>query len=101
MRCGGRWEMQLIVQAFDYLSPPKQGRLFAPALYCGGDDAYARLKTDAYTSPLFADAKNLPPLLIQAGEAECLRDDSTLFAHRAAKAGVDVTYGLLTLASPC
>lgn len=42
-------------------------------------------------SPLFADASGLPPLLIQVGEVEVLRDDAVAFAARATAAGVDVT----------
>jgi acetyl esterase/lipase len=40
-------------------------------------------------SPVFADLKGLPPLLIQAGTNEMLLDDSVLFAERAKDAGVD------------
>ena len=45
-------------------------------------------------SPILADLTGLaglPPLLIQVGTAEHLRDDSTVFAVRAEAAGVDVT----------
>jgi len=41
-------------------------------------------------SPIYADAKGLPPLLIQVGGAEVLLDDSTRFAEVAKKAGVPV-----------
>jgi epsilon-lactone hydrolase len=41
-------------------------------------------------SPLFADLKGLPPLLIQVGDSETLLDDSRHFAERARKAGVEV-----------
>jgi acetyl esterase/lipase len=41
-------------------------------------------------SPIHADAKGLPPLLIQVGGAEVLLDDSTRFAEVAKKAGVPV-----------
>ncbi len=41
-------------------------------------------------SPLYADPAGLPPLLIQAGSAEMLLDDSRRFAQRAREAGVDV-----------
>jgi acetyl esterase/lipase len=44
-----------------------------------------------YASPLYADLRGLPPMLIQAGDAEILRDDSTRFAAAARAAGVDVT----------
>jgi acetyl esterase/lipase len=42
-------------------------------------------------SPLFADLAGLPPLLLQVGSDEMLRDDTTRFAERAGAAGVDVT----------
>ena len=42
-------------------------------------------------SPLFADLPGLPPLLLQAGGDEALRDDSIRFAEAAEAAGVDVT----------
>jgi epsilon-lactone hydrolase len=44
-----------------------------------------------YASPLYADLRGLPPLLIQVGDAEVILDDSTRFAARASDAGVDVT----------
>ncbi|MFX1480581.1 MAG: alpha/beta hydrolase [Promethearchaeota archaeon] len=42
-------------------------------------------------SPIFADLKGLPPLLIQAGGIEALLDDSITLANRAKEAGVEVT----------
>ncbi|MEO5819280.1 MAG: alpha/beta hydrolase, partial [Vicinamibacteraceae bacterium] len=42
-------------------------------------------------SPLFADLRGLPPLLIQAGGAEVLIDQIRAFADRAREAGVDTT----------
>lgn len=41
-------------------------------------------------SPVFADYNGLPPLLIQVGEFEVIRDDSVRVADRARSAGVDV-----------
>jgi acetyl esterase/lipase len=41
-------------------------------------------------SPLYADLSGLPPLLIHVGADECLRDDSTRVAEKAAAAGVSV-----------
>jgi monoterpene epsilon-lactone hydrolase len=41
-------------------------------------------------SPLYADLTGLPPLSIQVGESEVLRDDSTRLAARATAAGVRV-----------
>jgi acetyl esterase/lipase len=52
----------------------------------GGKDPRTSL-----ASPLFADLRGLPPLLVQVGDAELLLDDSTRLASRARDAGVDVT----------
>jgi monoterpene epsilon-lactone hydrolase len=41
-------------------------------------------------SPLYGDLAGLPPLCIQVGETEVLRDDSTRLAERASAAGVKV-----------
>jgi acetyl esterase/lipase len=41
-------------------------------------------------SPLYADLRGLPPLMIHVGEDETLLDDSRRFAARAREAGVDV-----------
>jgi acetyl esterase/lipase len=42
-----------------------------------------------YASPLYADLRGLPPILILVGTAEVLLDDSTRFAERARAAGVE------------
>jgi epsilon-lactone hydrolase len=42
-------------------------------------------------SPVFGDYTGLPPLLIQVGEHEIIRDDSQKVAAQAQAAGVDVT----------
>ena len=41
-------------------------------------------------SPLYADLRGLPPLLIQVGSAEVLLDDATRLAEKASAAGVEV-----------
>jgi monoterpene epsilon-lactone hydrolase len=56
------------------------------AAYLGGADAKTPL-----ASPLFADLKGLPPLLIQVGSEEALHDDSMQLKTRAENAGVDVS----------
>jgi epsilon-lactone hydrolase len=43
-------------------------------------------------SPLHAELRGLPPLLIQVGKSETLLDDASRLAERARIAGVDVTY---------
>ena len=44
-----------------------------------------------YASPLYADRRGLPPMLIHVGDAEVILDDSTRFAARARDHGVQVT----------
>ena len=46
---------------------------------------------DPHLSPLRADLRGLPPILIQAGANEILLNDSTRFYESAKSAGVDVT----------
>jgi acetyl esterase/lipase len=48
-------------------------------------------RRDPRVSPLYADLKGLPPLLIQVGSAETLLADATRFAAAAGEADVDVT----------
>jgi len=52
-----------------------------------GDEGDAR---DPLASPLFADLKGLPPLLMQVGDRETVLSDSTQFADKARAAGVRV-----------
>ena len=47
-------------------------------------------------SPLFADFAGLPPLFLQAGSSELLRDEAVRTAQRAHAAGVDVELELWT-----
>jgi len=56
-------------------------------------DAYrgGRSADDPVASPLFADLRGLPPLLIQVGGAEGLLDDAKRLAAVASGASVDVT----------
>ena len=56
------------------------------AAYAGAAD-----RRDPLISPLFADLKNFPPVLIQVGSAETLLDDAVRFARAAGLAGVAVT----------
>ena len=48
-------------------------------------------RRDPRVSPLYADLKGLPPLLIQVGSAEMLLADATRFAAAAGEADVPVT----------
>jgi len=46
---------------------------------------------DALASPIFGDYAGLPPILIQVGEHEVIRDDSVRVAECARECGADVT----------
>lgn len=48
-------------------------------------------RTEPLLSPLYADLRGLPPLLIQVGSEEILLDDAVRCAGKARAAGVDVT----------
>jgi acetyl esterase/lipase len=72
-------------QGFDYLYPESCREWVTPRYYRGELG-----QSDPRVSPLFADLRGLPPLLILAGEAEVLADDSRRFASRAVEAGVEV-----------
>lgn len=56
------------------------------SLYAGSNN-----RKNPYISPLYADFEGLPPLLIQAGGIEVLRDEAVLLAERAKTSGVEVT----------
>jgi monoterpene epsilon-lactone hydrolase len=55
------------------------------AAYVGNAD-----RADPTISPIFADLRGLPPLLIHVGNDEVLLDDSVRLAERAQAAGVEV-----------
>jgi epsilon-lactone hydrolase len=57
------------------------------AAYCGNSDPRNPLM-----SPLYGDLAGLPPLLLQCGSEEMLRDDSMRLAAKASAVGVDVTF---------
>jgi acetyl esterase/lipase len=63
----------------------KDGLLWMAGMYLGGRDAKTPL-----AAPLHADLKGLPPILVQAGTAETLLDDSTRIAERLHAAGVEL-----------
>jgi acetyl esterase/lipase len=48
-------------------------------------------REDPRVSPLYADLRNFPPILIQVGSSETLLNDATRFAARAGAADVAVT----------
>ena len=49
---------------------------------------------DPGVSPLYADLKGLPPMLVHAGGDEILLDDTRRLVARAREAGVDASYGV-------
>jgi acetyl esterase/lipase len=64
----------------------QRGMILATAkTYLGGTDSKNPL-----ASPLFADLRGLPPLLMQAGSRETVLDDTLDFAAKAKDAGVAV-----------
>ncbi|KAJ7631198.1 Alpha/Beta hydrolase protein [Roridomyces roridus] len=78
---------------FDVVPMPSATSHMNPiALYLG--DQVEQYLTHPYASPLFGDFNGLPPLLIQAGDAEVLRDEIALLAHKATCAGVAVRHEL-------
>ncbi|OJT04454.1 Esterase [Trametes pubescens] len=78
---------------YDIVPMPQPGDHLNPiACYLG--EHMEKYLTHPYASPLFGDFKGLPPLLIQAGEVEVLRDEITLLAHKATLAGVEVRHEL-------
>ena len=60
---------------------------YAAQAYCGQADP-----SDPMISPIFADLRGLPKLLIHVGDTEVLRDDSHRLVSRARSHGVDVHY---------
>ena len=76
---------------YDIVPAPAPGDPLHPVpLYLG--EKMEQYMTHPYASPLFGDFKGLPPLLIQSGEAEVLRDEATLLARKASIAGVEVRH---------
>ncbi|GAA5888692.1 hypothetical protein JCM5296_000069 [Sporobolomyces johnsonii] len=80
---------------FDYLAMDSTDPLLPSRLFLG-PSAYDALVASPYVSPaLSASLHSLPPLLIQSGGAETLRDEHTLLAQRCDRAGVDTTHEVL------
>jgi hypothetical protein len=78
---------------YDVVPTPQPGDPLNP-INCYLGEHMEKYLTHPYASPLFGDFARLPPLLIQAGEAEVLRDEITLLAHKATVAGVEVKHEL-------
>ncbi len=64
-------------------------QMMADAYLAGADPR------DPRASLLHADLSGLPPILIQTGGAEVLRDDAVRLAERARESGVDVTLDVI------
>ncbi len=47
--------------------------------------------TDPYASPIFANFRDFPPIMVHAGSEEILRDDASRLGDRAAEANVPVS----------
>ncbi|KAI0081103.1 hypothetical protein K474DRAFT_1764451 [Panus rudis PR-1116 ss-1] len=78
---------------YDIVPMPQPGDHLNPiACYLG--EHMEKYLTHPYASPLFGNFKGLPPMLIQAGDCEVLRDEITLLAHKATLAGVKVRHEL-------
>ena len=98
--------------SFDYLPRPLPGDHMNPVKAYLGDNiekylthpyasrelphagSFVNIADGGFPKALFADLKGLPPLLIQCGDAEVLRDEGTLLAHKASSAGVSVRHEL-------
>lgn len=80
-------------EQFDCIPMPAPDDHLNPVvLYLGAN--MERYMTHPYASPLFGDFTGLPPMLIQSGDSEVLRDEITLLAHKASLAGVQVQHEL-------
>lgn len=67
-------------------SPINKARLLSKAIL-----TKKRLSKNQLISPIYADLRGLPPIMINVGENELLLDDSVRFAEKAKKSGVDIT----------
>lgn len=90
--CISPWvDLECSDKSFDANSPydpvTREACLIAAAGYLNGSDPRA-----PHVSPLFAELRGLPPVLIQAGGVEVLYDQIAEFAKAAKSAGLDVTY---------
>ncbi|KAF9325937.1 hypothetical protein BGZ91_002186 [Linnemannia elongata] len=75
------WETNSV----DYLPlPPRHNHKFNPiSFYCSGKDKMKTMARHPYISPLWGSLEGLPPMLVQCGEAERLKDECILFTYKA------------------
>ena len=85
---------------YDIIPIPTPGDHLEP-VSCYLGPQIERYITHPYASPLFGDFEGLPPMLIQSGDSEVLRDEITLLAHKATMAGVKVRHELYEDAVCC
>lgn len=78
---------------YDVIPIPTPGDHLEP-VSCYLGENMEKYITHPYASPLFGDFHGLPPMLIQSGDSEVLRDEITLLAHKATLAGVEVRHEL-------
>ncbi|WRT65232.1 uncharacterized protein IL334_002175 [Kwoniella shivajii] len=90
MSCGS-WDENA---ATDVVPRPEADDHLNPVGCYLGPKGISTYLTHPYASPLFGDLRGLPPMLIQSGDSEVLRDEITLLAHKATLAGVHVTHEL-------
>ncbi|WWC87380.1 uncharacterized protein L201_002269 [Kwoniella dendrophila CBS 6074] len=90
MSCGS-WDENA---ATDVVPRPEADDHLNPVGCYLGPKGISTYLTHPYASPLFGDLSGLPPMLIQSGDSEVLRDEITLLAHKATLAGVHVTHEL-------
>lgn len=77
--------------AYDIVpTPGPTAHLHPVVMYLG--DGLEEYLTHPYASPLFGKFDGFPPLLVQCGEAEVLRDEIMLLSHKASLAGVHVQH---------
>ncbi|KAG8887375.1 hypothetical protein FRB98_009733 [Tulasnella sp. 332] len=80
---------------YDIIPVPRPDDHLNPVYCYLGEEGLRRgYATNPYASPLFGDFKGLPPMLIQSGEAEVLRDEITLLAYKARRDGVEAIHEL-------
>lgn len=72
-------------RGFDYIHPPARGDAGPARAYAGDLDL-----EDPRVSPIHADLRDLPPLLVLAGELELIVEQSRRLAAAAREAGVEV-----------
>ncbi|WVQ76602.1 hypothetical protein IAR50_006274 [Cryptococcus sp. DSM 104548] len=90
MSCGS-WDDNA---SSDVVPRPEAGDHLNPVGCYLGPKGISTYLTHPYASPLFGDFHGLPPMLIQSGDSEVLRDEIILVAHKATLAGVSVTHEL-------